>query len=68
MTTSTSAKSPSKDFRATDVSSILSYYIDSDGNCRICGHNHSFKFNYKEAKSRNDLIPILFKEKKDLEL
>jgi hypothetical protein len=67
MTTSTSTKSPTKDDRTIDVSSILDYYIDSDGNCRICGHNHSFKFNYEEAKSRIDIIPKLFKEKKNLE-
>jgi len=67
MTTSTSTKSPTKDDRTINVSSILDYYIDSDGNCTICGHNHSFKFNYEEAKSSIDLIPKLFKEKKTLE-
>ncbi|HEY7078843.1 MAG TPA: hypothetical protein VH500_04015 [Nitrososphaeraceae archaeon] len=67
MTTSTSTKSPSKDGSTIDVSSILEYYIDSDGTCKICGHNHSFKFNYEEAKSSIDLIPKLFKEKKVLE-
>jgi hypothetical protein len=67
MTTSTSTKSSAKDFRATDVSSILAYYIDDDGTCKICGHNHSFKFNYEEAMSSIDIISKLFKQKKILE-
>jgi hypothetical protein len=67
MKTSTSAKSPSKDGRATDISRILDYYVDSDGTCKMCGHNHSFKFNYKEAKTSIDIIPKLFKEKEILD-
>ena len=67
MTTSTSTKSPSTDFHATDVSRILNYYIDSNGTCKMCGHNHSFKFNYEEAKSSIDIIPKLFKQKKILD-
>lgn len=67
MKTSTSKKSTSKDGRATDVNRILDYYIDIDDTCKMCGHNHSFKFNYKEAKSSIDIIPKLFKQKKILE-
>ena len=67
MKTSASTRSPSKDGRAIDVSKILDYYVDNDGTCKTCGHNHSFKFNYEEAKSSIDLILKLFKEKKTLE-
>jgi hypothetical protein len=67
MTTSTSTKSSAKDFCDIDISSILAYYIDNDGICKKCGHNHSFKFNYEEAKSSIDIIPKLFKQKKILD-
>ena len=66
MTTSTSAKAPPENFKSTDVSRILDYFVDSDGTCKMCGHNHSFKFNYDGVKSSIDLIPKLFKEKKIL--
>ena len=65
--TNRTSKSPSKDFCATDVTRILDYFINSDGTCKMCGHSHSFKFNYEGAKSSIDLIPKLFKEKKILE-
>jgi hypothetical protein len=67
MKISASTRSPSKDGRAIDVSRIVDYYVDSDGTCKMCGHNHSFKFNYEEAKSSIDLIPKLFKENKILD-
>jgi len=52
---STSSKFPTKSSHNTDVSRILDYYIDSDGTCKICGHDHSFKFNYEETRSSIDL-------------
>lgn len=66
MKTSTSTRSPSKDGRAIDVSRILDYYINIDGTCKTCGHNHSFKFNY-EVKTSIDILPKLFKQRKILE-
>jgi hypothetical protein len=67
MTNRTSAKFPTKDGRTIDVSIILDYFVDSDGICKICGHDHSFKFNNEETKSSIDLIPKLFKQKKILD-
>ena len=46
-----------KHFENSKIEDILSYFVDSNGNCRGCVHDHSFMPTFVNAETSIDLIP-----------
>jgi len=43
-------KSIDKDFGVVNIADILSKFVDANGICKICGHNHRFRPSFKYTK------------------
>jgi hypothetical protein len=49
---------PSRKNRLED---ILSFFIDENGICKKCGHDHSYHPKYEDLRSSIDIIPDLIR-------
>jgi hypothetical protein len=50
MTYNKFGKNIDKDFAVVNFDDILSKFVDADGICKTCGHNHRFSPSFKYAK------------------
>jgi len=56
-----------KVFDTSDIEDILTYFVDRNGICKICGQDHSFKPTFEDIKTSIDVIPMLTQTKKIFE-
>jgi hypothetical protein len=43
---------------------LLAKFVETNGVCKICGHDHSYKPNFDNVKSSIDMILELIKRRK----
>jgi hypothetical protein len=52
----------------THIENTLSHFVDSNGRCKICGHDHSFKPDLRNISTSNDVISELLGNAKPKEI
>jgi hypothetical protein len=45
---------------SSDLDNLLSHFVDKNGICKVCGHDHSFNPTFVAVKLSVDIIPELF--------
>jgi hypothetical protein len=51
-----------------ELEEILSQFVDENGICKMCGHDHSFTPTFEGVKTSIDIISELFGKVKNLEV
>jgi hypothetical protein len=46
------------------IENFVSYFVDGNGKCNTCGHDHSFRPTFEGVKTSIDIIPKLLRSYK----